>query len=88
MLPCLPPFPRNLFSLPEGFPLTHTVWWEFLQLHTFLPFGVFSAVSIATHKPPSGRKQETCTYLLLPLWVSGGSVQPGSAGPRPVSVVS
>ena len=90
----LPPgphcFPLNLFSLPEGFPLTHTVWWECLQLRTCLLSEVFSAVFIATQQATRWLKTRN-VYLLAPdsVGVSGAaSSWPGFAGPVCVSVVS
>lgn len=40
--------PLNLFSLPQGFLLIHTAWWECLQLRIFLLLEVFLAVFMAT----------------------------------------
>lgn len=65
MLPCPAPFPLNLFSLPEGFPFTHTIWWEFLQLHTFLLFGgIFCCIYCCTQATQWLKTRNV--YLLAP----------------------
>lgn len=82
------PSPHPFSSEPLlGFLLFHTVWWEFLQLHTFPLFEALPAVFIAAQEATQWLKT---TNMCLFVHVSVGqldSVWPGSAG-LAVSAVS
>lgn len=64
------PHPFSSESL-LGFLLFHTVWWEFLQLHTFRLFEAFPSVFIATQEATQWLKT---TNMCLFVHVSVGQL--------------